>query len=318
MPINCTVANTRCVGGSMSFSGLFSPFHTKQLLLLLGLLLAQTHAVAQRSNAADGFELVVGAGGTYFSGDLGADGPTSIKGITTGAAIQVGLRYYFTNRLAVRGSFAYAQVKGVDSLSSSQYRKQRNLDFKSNVFGFAATLEYSLLNWNFRNGRTSQKKYITKRQNLYVFAGVSIIAFHPYGSLYGQWYSLPELSTTGQGLPGGPAEYKLNSVAVPIGVGYKYLIGRGVSIGAELVFNKTFTDDIDDVSTPYYNNTALRQQKGNIAADIADKNRFPGGAKRAGGEPRGNPSSTDNYSVLYITLNIKLKGGRRGDACYAF
>lgn len=318
MPINCTAANTRCYGGSISFYGLFSHFNNKYLLLFVTLLLTQTIVLAQRNNATEGFELVLGVGGTYFSGDLGADGPTSINASTTGAAAQAGLRYYFTNRVAVRGSFNYAQVKGFDSLSSSQYRKQRNLDFKSNVFGFALTLEYSLLNWNFKNGRTSQKKYITKRQNLYVFAGISIMSFHPYGSLYGQWYSLPELSTAGQGLPGGPSEYKLNTVNVPVGAGYKYLIGKGVSIGAELVFNKTFTDNIDDVSAPYYNNITLRQQKGDIAADIADKNRFPGGAKRPDGEPRGNPSSTDNFSVLYITLNIKLKGGKRGDACYSF
>ncbi|KAB2916211.1 MAG: porin family protein [Bacteroidetes bacterium] len=318
MPINCTAANTRCYGGSMSFSGLFSHYRSKQLQLLLLLLLTQASVLAQRSSGAEGLELVLGVGGTYFSGDLGADGPTSIDGNTSGAAFQGGLRYHITNRVAVRGTFAYAQVKGFDSLSSSQYRKQRNLDFKSNVFGFAATLEYSLLNWNFRNGRTAQKKYITKKQNLYVFAGVSIMTFRPYGSLYGQWYSLPELSTAGQGLPGGPSEYKLNTLAIPIGAGYKYLLGRGISLGAELVFNKTFTDDMDDVSASYYNNTSLRQLKGDIAAEIADKNRFPGGIKRPGGEPRGNPSSTDNYSVLYITLNIKLKGSKRGDACYAF
>lgn len=318
MPINCTTANIRCYGGYLSFFGLLSLFSSKQLQLLLIMLLVNAFAQAQRSNAADGFELVLGVGGTYFSGDLGADGPTDINSNTTGLATQAGLRYYITNRVAVRGTFAFAQVKGVDSLSSKQYRKQRNLDFKSNVFGFAATLEYSLLNWNFKNGRTAQKKFITKRQNLYVFAGVSIMAFRPYGSLNGQLYSLPELSTAGQGLPGGPAEYKLNTLAIPIGAGYKYLLGRGISLGAELVFNKTFTDNIDDVSAPYYNNTTLRQLKGDIAADIADKNRFPGGAKRPAGEPRGNPSSTDNFSVLYLTLNIKLQGGKLGDACYAF
>lgn len=291
---------------------------TNKVLLLLVIATSFQASRAQNKMPINGFEVYSGFGIAYFSGDLGGTSfsPSSLKPVVSG-----GLRYYFTNRVAVRVNLSYAKLAADDSLSSNLYSKQRNLNFKSDIMDAALQIEYSLLNWNIR-GQSKKliKTQTNRRHNLYVFTGISVFHFKPYGKLNGQWYSLHELSTAGQGLPNGAKPYSLYAISIPIGSGYKILVNKTVSIGVEVTFRKTFTDYIDDVSAPYYDNTLLRQAKGNLAADIADKNKFRDGAKRRAGEGRGNPNSNDNFAFLQITFNkrLNLYSGRRDLPCTNF
>ena len=291
---------------------------TNKVLLLLVIATSFQAGRAQNKMPINGFEVYSGLGIAYFSGDLGGAGfsPASLKPVVSG-----GLRYYFTNRVAVRVNVSYGKLAADDSLSSNLYSKQRNLNFKSDILDAALQIEYSLLNWNVRGqSKKLVTTHINRRHNLYVFTGISVFHFKPYGKLNGQWYSLQELSTAGQGLPNGAKPYSLYAISIPIGSGYKVLVNKTVSIGVEVTFRKTFTDYIDDVSAPYYDNTLLRQAKGNIAADIADKNKFRDGAKRRAGEGRGNPNSNDNFAFLQITFNkrLNLYSGRRDLPCTIF
>lgn len=278
-------------------------------------------AKAQSKLPINGFEAYSGFGITYFSGDLGGtDDLVNFSPDNLKVAVGTGLRYYFTNRWAARINLSYGRLSADDSLSTSQFKKQRNLDFKSDIYDVSLQAEYSLINWNFRGGKGTGFRN-NHKHNLYVFTGISFFHFRPYGELNGQWYSLHELSTSGQGLPNGPKQYSLYSISIPIGGGYKILVNKNVSIGFEVTFRKTFTDYIDDVSAPYYNNTLLRQYKGNLAADIADKNKFRDGAKRPNGEAKGNPNSNDNFAFFLITINKRLnfyRSGRRDIPCSSF
>jgi hypothetical protein len=273
-------------------------------------------AASQRRQPINNFELFAGVGATRFSGDIGnSDKILQTLGFTVGG----GVRYYLSNRWALRAGFNYGTLSATDSLSSTTFHKYRNLDFKTNIADFSLLAEFSIFNWRVHKAVKGRKKYLTNRHNLYVFGGISIFHFHPYGRLNDEWYSLPELSTAGQGLPGGPTAYKLNSFSIPLGMGYKFLIRDGFSIGLEVTFRKTFTDNIDDVSAPYYDNVKLRQLRGDLAADIADKGRFPGGGKRANGVGRGNPNSNDNFAFFVISFNkqLNVQNGRRS-ACAPF
>lgn len=275
---------------------------------------------AQRRLPIKGLEVYTAVGITYFSGDLGGTNTIiNANPKTMNFALGGGLRYYFTNHWAGRIAVSYGRLTADDVSASDEYRKIRNLNFKSDVTDVSLQAEYSLFNWNIKGIKKKlYRSNYNRRHNIFFFTGVSVFKFRPYGELNGQWYSLQELSTEGQGLPGGKNKYKLYSFSIPMGLGYKILLGDKISLGLEVTFRKTFTDYIDDVSGSYYDNNLLRQHKGDLAADIADKNKSKEGVKRAGGALRGNPSSNDNFAFFFITVNRKInlyRSAKRGIPC---
>ncbi|MEO8734182.1 MAG: hypothetical protein ABI373_07615, partial [Flavobacteriales bacterium] len=50
----------------------------------------------------------------------------------------------------------------------------------------------------------------------YLFAGVGAFHFNPQAQYKGNWVDLRPLGTEGQGLPGGPVEYSLTGVCIPM------------------------------------------------------------------------------------------------------
>ena len=286
-----------------------------KVILLLFIFTLPVVASSQSRMLIKGVEFTGAFGLTYFSGDLGGGKKNyvNLQMQTLNFAFGGGIRYFISNRFAVRGNIYYGRLSSDDAVSGDRYRRARNLNFRSDIADFSFQLEYSIINWNVKeNNKKLYRRIINDKHNIYVFTGLSFFRFHPYGEYSGQWYSLPELSTSGQGLPGGPAPYKLSSFSIPMGVGYKYLIGKKYSIGFEIVFRKTFTDYIDDVSGPYYDNDLLRQHKGDLAADIADKNIGREGIKFPAGATRGNPNMNDNFAFILITINKRLNLFRSG------
>lgn len=283
-----------------------------KLIIFILFLTFSTVGKSQSRLAIGGFEAYSGFGITYFSGDLGGtDDLINFDPKTLNFAVGGGLRYYMTNHWAVRGNLFFGRLAADDALSTNQFRKGRNLNFQSNITDVSLQIEYSLFNWNIKGVSRKLYRRRNKRHNIYLFTGISMFKFNPKGELNGEWYDLQKLSTEGQGLDGGAKPYKLYSFSIPIGGGYKYLINKNISIGFEITFRKTFTDYIDDVSGNYYDNDMLRQNRGDLAASLADRNLFAEGTKRPSGEARGNPNSNDNYAFFLITINKKLNFHRR-------
>lgn len=268
---------------------------------------------SQSRLAINGFEAYSGFGITYFSGDLGGtDDLINFNPKTLNFAVGGGLRYYFTNHWAVRGNLFFGRLSADDGLSSNLYRKGRNLSFRSNITDASLQIEYSLFNYNIRGlSRKLYRRRFNKRHNIYLFTGISMFKFNPKAEFNGEWHDLQALSTEGQGLEGGAKPYKLYSFSIPMGAGYKFLVSKNISIGIEVTFRKTFTDYIDDVSGSYYDNDLLRQQQGNLAADLADRNLYKEGQNRPAGEARGNPNSNDNFAFILFTVNKRLNLHRR-------
>ena len=146
----------------------------------------------------------------------------------------------------------------------------------------------------------------------YIFAGITLFSFNPKVEYNGTTYELQSMGTEGQGLEGMPKKYSLTHVALPFGIGLRVNIGRFFCLGAEWGFRYTFTDYLDDVGRFYYDNDILRETRGDLVANLAD--RTPELLTKEGiplplhrdGDQRGNFTTFDLYSFAGVFLTVKF------------
>ncbi|MEO6405446.1 MAG: hypothetical protein ABIY51_10970 [Ferruginibacter sp.] len=270
-------------------------------------------------------EAGVNFGPTFFLGDLGGhhgEGTRFIKDLNLpltkmmkGAFVSV----YPTNWIGLRVAAQVTYVSGDDAIISTKgedelWRKQRNLDFRSKmweVYGAIEVMPTMLFN-----------KYddYDPRIKPYGFIGVGIFHFDPEGSITDangvkRWYKLHPLRTEGEGMAEYPDRkpYKLTQINIPMGGGIKVALTPRVSTAFELLYRKTFTDYIDDVSTnvidPIYFDTYLSPQDAIIAKKIHDKTigiLTPGVTRYAPGTQRGNPKQDDAYFSFVVKIGFRL------------
>jgi hypothetical protein len=272
------------------------------------------------------FKMEVGLnfGPTFFLGDLGGHygrGTGFLKDLNLpetkllkGAFITVYPADWIGIRLA--GQVTYLAGKDAIIATSGEhetYRKERNLDFKSTVLEAYAAIElYPTMIFD---------KYsdYDPRLKPYAFIGVGIFHFDPMGSLTSTggvttWYRLKPLRTEGQGMTQYPTKkpYDLTQMNIPMGLGLKYQLSDRISIGTELLYRKTFTDYIDDVSTTYidpqYFDLYLSAQDAFIAKQIHNKvNVLTTPIIRTiPGEQRGNPKNDDAYFSTVLKIGVRL------------
>ena len=271
-------------------------------------------------------EVGLNFGPTFFLGDLGGKvgkGTTFIKDLNyeftklmKGGFINI----YPTEWVGLRLAGQYTYLAGDDNVISTHgvdelWRKQRNLDFKSDVWEAYAAIEFYPLDYLKRNDEEYEG-----RLKPYCFGGIGLYHFNPKGSLKDAngnitWHDLQPLKTEGQGFTQYPNSkpYKLTQMNLPLGFGAKYFISDKVNIGLEFLYRKTFTDYIDDVSTTYidpiYFNTNLDAADAFIANQISDKTIgivTPGVGRYAPGVQRGNPGQDDAYFSLLCRVGIRL------------
>lgn len=264
-------------------------------------------------------------GPTFFLGDLGGNagkGTRFIKDVNLeltkmmkGAFITV----YPADWIGLRVAGQFTYVSGKDYTINTEgihetWRRQRNLDFKSNMWEVYGAVElYPTLLF---------KKYDDYEPRLrpYGFVGVGLFHFDPQGSLTDAngnvtWHKLHPLRTEGQGMSQYPDKkpYKLTQMNVPMGFGIKYDLSEKVTIGTELLYRHTFTDYIDDVSTTYidpvYFSQYMSAQEAAVARKIHDK-MFgiitPSVSRYAPGTQRGNAKQNDAYFSTLVKVGIKL------------
>jgi hypothetical protein len=128
--------------------------------------------------------------------------------------------------------------------------------------------------------------------------------YSPQAELNGNFHKLRPLGTEGQGLLRGKEIYPKASLALPFAMGYRYKLNRKYVLGLEFQLRKSFGDYIDDVSGTYVDNTRLRTERGDVAADLADRN--TSADLRQPGSGRGNPGANDNYGFGVITFSYFL------------
>ncbi|MFT3681328.1 MAG: outer membrane beta-barrel protein [Ferruginibacter sp.] len=276
-------------------------------------------------------------GPTFFLGDLGGKvgkGTTFIKDLNyqftklmKGAFLTVYPNEYWGIRIAAQYTYLEGQDKiistnGVDEL----WRKQRNLDFRSNVWEAYGAIEFFPLHFFNRYDEDYDPRF-----RPYIFGGIGAFHFNPKGSLTDAagnttWHDLQPLHTEGQGFAEYPNKrnYSLTKLNLPYGAGFKYILSDKVNVGLELLYRKTFTDYIDDVSTEYidpnYFDKYLSASDALIARQIHDKTVgivTPGVNRYEPGTQRGNPRNNDAYFSFLLKLGIRFgDGGYSNDNGY--
>ena len=271
------------------------------------------------------WEAGINVGPSFFLGDLGGNSGKGTRFLKD-------LNFQFTNimkggfvaayptewlgiRVAVQtgqlaADDAIIHTKGVDEL----WRKQRNLDFRTNiseVYGAIEIFPLMLL---------PLFQDMQPRMRPYGVIGFGMFHFNPQGSLTDAsgnktWYYLHPLHTEGQGFAEYPnrPEYKLTQYNIPLGCGIKYFLTDRFNVSTEVLYRKSFTDYIDDVSTTYIDQNLfskyLSAADAEIARKISDKVYgivTPGVTRYAPGTDRGHAKQGDAYFSLLMKFGVRL------------
>jgi opacity protein-like surface antigen len=272
-------------------------------------------------------EWILGTGAANFLGDLGGLNKVGthysyadIEWAMTHPTASLGYRYRINKRFASRTEFSYLYVSGDDKLTKEPFRNNRNLNFKSNIFELATVIEVSLSfdrhgnRYHIKN--TMFRRYKQYSSYYYLFGGVGGFYFNPKANYGGVAYALHSMSTEGEGLPGGPKQYKRVSISIPIGIGARWKLNAKWTVGLEYNFRKTFTDYIDDVSGTYYDKGKLLQYKGPVAVALADPSlgHIPNATAPNGdgsGAQRGDKRDKDAYMNLQVKVGYVMPNKKR-------
>ncbi|MCX8081553.1 MAG: DUF6089 family protein [Bacteroidia bacterium] len=269
-------------------------------------------------------------GSSHFLGDLGGRdregtdySPVDLDWNQTRSALGLGYRYKIQNWLNFSTAFQYLILKGDDKETKDPFRRNRNLNFKSNVFDLSARIElgFNAIKAGNRYGikKTLLRRYKNRTWSLFFYSGIGAFYFNPKGRDFrGNWVNLYPLHTEGQGLPGGPKQYKRFAISMPFGAFYRIVFNRKWSFGIDICWTKTFTDYLDDVSGGYYNKDSIRKYYGDLAAYMSDPHLglIPGhNAPDASGNPgqRGD-NEKDSYITIKFTFGYVIKKTRRRTA----
>ncbi len=256
-------------------------------------------------------EVIFGVGATNFLGDLGGAPGVGTHGVrdfnyeSTRWLFGLGYRYKLAEEWAVRGSFFYGRLYGNDEFTENIHRNSRNLHFRSPIAELMLDFQYSILRE--RYGHRYDLRRIRGQKNmpnLYVFTGVSGIYFNPQAQDEdGNWIALQPLGTEGQGRVPTRQKYSLYSFAIPVGIGFNYIIDRNMGIGLEFGVRYAFTDYIDDVSTSYVHTDLFEDdEQARYFHDRSDE--WPGSGVY---NQRGGNHRNDAYMFLTVNLTYKIR-----------
>ena len=245
--------------------------------------------------------LVASAQNLYISGRLGFanyQGDLKAKSISFSQGklfASLGARYDFSEHISARSYFSLTSLQA-DDKKGTPVMQERNLNFKTKVFDWELTGQYSLFSFN------------DKWWSPYVFAGIGFFHFKPYTTdPGGAKVFLQPLSTEGQGFAAGVKPYKLMQIHIPLGIGAEYSLNEDMRLGVEIGYRKIFTDYLDDVSGEYIDEALLLAERGAQAVELAWRGDEKGGPPYPpAGTVRGNPKYNDGYYYIAVTYSMRL------------
>ncbi|HEX6334083.1 MAG TPA: hypothetical protein VFZ78_07640 [Flavisolibacter sp.] len=302
--------------------------------VLICILISQTSRVtAQSITTGNGkFEIGLGLGPMFFLGDLGGNygrGTTFLKDVNiplTKFSKGIYANIYPTEWLGFRVAMNQGKLEGYDSIirdkgGSEVFRKDRNLQFQSNVWELYGGVEfYPTVFFERYDG-------LYGKLRPYGIIGIGAFKFNPMGKYYApdgssRWVELKPLRLEGQGMREYPTrrEYSLTQIETPMGFGVKYYYRENLYVGIEVLHRKTYTDYIDDVSTTYIDNSLFANYLTPEQAAMANQlyyrqgfdpsnptqNRLPADAQR------GDPKENDSFFSTIIRFGWRLNSASSG------
>ncbi len=253
-------------------------------------------AIAQRPTNKSRSELGILAGGMYYIGDLNQYGHFNNTKPSAGLIY----RFNIHSRLAFRANATFGSISADDRDSRYSQLRNRNLNFKSDIYELASGVEF-----NYKPFQIGHPRY---KATAYLLFQVGVFYFNPKTEYGGKDIALRDVGTEGQetDLASG-RKYSRLALTLPVGLGFRFSLGKKMSLGVEYGIRKTFTDYIDDVGKgDYLNPTQLTIARGSTAADL--NNRSLNGMQYG---KRGNPNTKDWYAFVGVGLTVRLGSPRK-------
>ncbi len=239
-------------------------------------------------------------GGANYFGDLNTNYGFQFFRYSGG----VFYKYNFTHYMAVRLGGNYAHIGYSDKYSKNVYQRQRNLDFKSNIFELGIMADFNFFQYTIGD--------YDHRFTPYVTLGASAFYYDPYTTLNNKNYFLRPQGTEGQNIEEyEDRKYGKYSFAFPIGAGIKLWLSKGLTLNFEIVNRYTNTDYLDDVSKTYVGKENFVEQVNSPypspAAQLQDRSPELGGeAIGIKGRQRGVSTTKDHFMLFQIGLSFRV------------
>ena len=242
-------------------------------------------------------EVGIQAGIANYYGDL--NNSFDYKGI--GSAGTIFLRQNFGSRFALKTSASIMHVHYKDEYSSDLFQKQRNLSFKTNITDITTQIEFNFLEF-------VKSVYYTKNGvpfTPYLSFGLGVFFFNPQAEYQGKTYNLQPLGTEGQTDPDytGKTKYGLFNFTLVYGAGFKYHLGKNLSVGLDFNIRRTFSDYIDDVSGNYPQVISLPEADKGISYMLYDRSKELGPSIGLPGKQRGTLDGNDDYATFMLNIS---------------
>jgi hypothetical protein len=217
----------------------------------------------------------------------------------------------YKNAVALRLEGTFGQISGNDNVLNgvtdiAKERFNRNLNFRSNITDVNLMLEihpmYIFVDW-------PAKETTPPRTSPYLLAGIGYFTFNPQTKVVGsnRWIDLQPLHTEGQGfVETNIPNYSLQQLNIPMGAGIKYELSPLVNLRGELVYRKTFTDYIDDLSSAYADKTWFRNPANGLTTQQADLAEILSARQSERKTFAGGKRGTEKNNDGFFTVNLKI------------
>lgn len=239
----------------------------------------------------------------------------------------LGIRLGFNfGTLYASDEFNFEKAKKAKSTEDDYYQRYlRNQKVKNIIWDGHLLFEFNPLRMNVDNDHARNRRF-----QPYLMAGIGGFYMTPKAEyknrVTGQtkWQNIYDLHLEGDGfgkLADGsgtydaPARYKRYQLSIPMGIGFRWDVGKQLGLGIEYLYRYTFTDYLDGVSDRYVNpavfDANLNAKNAAIAKDVYDRSWIiDPTVTHAPGELRGNKAVPDGYSTLSINFYYKVKSKR--------
>ncbi len=255
----------------------------------------------QSSSKEIGYQI----GTSYYLGDLNPKNPLGGRQHVTQGGYY---RHHFNSRVGVRLQLLQGVVEAWDEDSENGWAQNRNLHVRNKIVEFSVSGEINYIDHVMGDPGDRLTGYLS--------AGIAYFTHDPEAQdSYGNWHPLQPLGTEGQGWVLDNNPYKLSGLAIPIGMGFKMNVGPAIAFQIEWGLRKTWTDYLDDVSRSYVSPVEIRQSRGDLAFEMADRIlALPEGVSSAEGLQRGDPGLDDKYG--YFLASIAFRVSKKPTSCW--